>query len=264
MGNLSNIGRIFYGIAIGGMGAQAIYCMDLPYILPLPEHFPASGIVILAFILGTMFIVAGTSIIFKKWTRQICLLFGCMLLLIFCFYYIPYQLLTDPNYMHLGDWENAEKELAFAGGALVIAGCFSAQNENHLSKILAKLIPLGSIFFAITIVSFGILHFMYGATVAGMVPSWIPWHLFWIYFAGAALIGAGVGIILKIKTGVIATLLGTMIFIWFGILHIPRVVAAAPADMADEITSAFLALTYSGIAFVIAGTSLIGAGNNAI
>jgi uncharacterized membrane protein len=254
MGNLSNIGRIFYGIAIAVMGAQAIYCHALPYILPLPEHFPTYCIVILAFIWGAMFVIAGLSIILKKWTRQISLLFGCILLLIFCFYYIPYQLLTDPNYMHLADWENAEKELAFAGGALVIAARFSAKNDNRFTTFLAKLTPLGPIFFAITIVSFGILHFMYGKDVAGMVPSWIPWHLFWIYFAGAALIGSGVGIILKIKTGLIATLLGTMVFIWFVILHIPRVVAAAPADMADEITSAFLALAYSGIAFVIAGT----------
>ncbi len=256
MGNLSNIGRIFFGIAIAEIGVQAIYCHNLPYILPLPEHFPASGLIIFAFIWGAMFIVAGASIVFKKWTRQISLVFGSVLLLIFCFYYIPYQLITDPNYMHLGDWENAEKELAFAGGALVIAGCFSAKNEDRLTAFLAKLIPLGSIFFAITILSFGILHFMYGKDVAGMVPAWIPWHLFWIYFAGAALIGSGVGIILKIKTGVIATLLGTMIFIWFVILHIPRIVAAAPADMPGEITSAFLALAYSGIAFVIAGTYL--------
>jgi len=255
MGNLSNIGRLFNGIAIAGMGGQAIYCRTLPYILPLPEHFPRTSIVILAFIWGAMFIVAGAGIIFKRGARQISLLFGGLLLLIFCFYYIPYQLFTDPNYMHLADWENAEKELAFAGGALVIAGSFSSQDETGLLRFLAKLIPSGAILFAITILSFGMLHFMYGAAVAGMVPSWIPWHLFWIYFAGAALVGSGIAIIFKIKIGLIATLLGIMIFLWFVLLHIPRIVAAAPADMPDEITSAFLALAYSGIAFVIAGSA---------
>jgi len=49
--------------------------------------------------------------------------------------------------------------------------------------------------------------------------------------------------------------LGTMIFTWFIILHIPRVIASSLSDMGDEITSALLALAYSGIAFVIAGAT---------
>lgn len=50
-----------------------------------------------------------------------------------------------------------------------------------------------------------------------------------------------------------ATLLGTMIFIWFIILHIPYVITSSVAERGGEITSAFLALAYSGTAFVIAG-----------
>lgn len=253
MGNLSNIGRILYGIAIAGMGILAICYRSLPYILPIPGHFPASGSVIFAFIWGTMFVLEGASIIVNKGTLQISLLFGTTLLLIFCFYYIPYQFLTSPNYMHLTDWENAEKELALAGGALIIAGLFSANHKNRFTGFLSKLVPIGAILFAIPIVSFGILHFMYGNDVAGMVPAWIPFHLFWIYFCGAALIGSGISIILKVKTRLIAALLGAMIFIWFLILHIPLVIKAPAADLPDQVVSAFLALAYSGIAFAIAG-----------
>jgi len=61
---------------------------------------------------------------------------------------------------------------------------------------------------------------------ADYVPSWIPNHLFWIYFAGIALIGSGIAIILKIKPRLIAALPGTMIFVWFIILHVPRVIAS--------------------------------------
>ena len=255
MGNLSKIGCIFYAIAIAAIGLQTIYYLDFPYILPFPEHFWIPGRVTLALIFGAMFVLAGACIVFEKKARQISLLFGGVLLLLFCFYYIPYEFLTNPNYMHLEEWENAEKELAFAGGAFVIAGCFPGKHENPLLRFLEKLIPLGAILFAVPIISFGILHFMVAKDAATMVPSWIPWHLFWIYFCGAALIGSGIGIIFKIKTRLIATLLGLMIFIWFIILHIPSVIAAPAADMQGEVTSAFLALAYSGIAFVIAGVA---------
>jgi hypothetical protein len=35
--------------------------------------------------------------------------------------------------MHLGEWENAEKELALSSGAFVIAGCFSEKKEIFFS-----------------------------------------------------------------------------------------------------------------------------------
>jgi uncharacterized membrane protein YphA (DoxX/SURF4 family) len=255
MGNLSNVGRIFYGLAIIEEGVHTIYYRDFPYMLLPPNHSWIPGFAILAFISGVMFVLTGACLVFGKKTRPISLLLGGVLLLIFCFCFIPYQFMTGSNYMHLGEWENAEKELALAGGAFVIAGCFSEKNENSFFSFLAKLIPLGAILFSITMISFGILHFLFAKDASTLIPSWIPNHMFWIYFAGVALIGSGIAIILKIKTGLIAALLGTMIFIWFIVLHIPRVIASSATDMGDEITSAFLALAYSGIAFVIAGAT---------
>jgi len=50
MGNLSNPGRIFFGIAIAGMGLLTIYYGDFPYMLIL-RSIPDSGIVTLAIFL---------------------------------------------------------------------------------------------------------------------------------------------------------------------------------------------------------------------
>jgi len=79
--------------------------------------------------------------------------------------------------------------------------------------------------------------------------------MFWVYFAGTALISSGLAIILKIWSGLAAALLGTMIFIWVITLHIPRVIVSPIAYRGSEVTSALIALAYSGIAFVIAGAS---------
>ena len=254
MGILSTIGRVFYGIAIAGIGFLTIYYTDFPYML-LPKHSWIPGLAMLAYISGTLLILAGACIVFEKKIMTICLLLGSTLLLIFCFYYIPYELMATSNYMHFGEWENAAKELALSSGAFVIAGCFPEKNENPLIRILIKLIPFGVVLFSITIISFGIDHFLYAKEAADYIPSWISSHTFWIYFTGTALIGSGIAIILKIKPGLIAALLGSMIFIWFTILHIPRVIVSPVAYLGSEVTSALLALAYSGIAFVIAGAS---------
>ena len=252
MRTLFNIGRIFFGVAMAGIGIEIIYHHDFPYWLLPPKHSWIPGIVMVAYIFGIMFVFAGACIAFEKKTRTASLLTGTVLLLIFCFYFIPYQFMASSRYMHLLQWENAEKELAFCSGAFVIAAYYSEKNEIPLYR---KLIPFGFILFSIPIISFGILHFLYAKDVADYVPSWVPNHLFWTYLAGTALIGSGIAIILKIKPRLAATLLGIMIFIWFTVLHIPRIIVSPAAYLGSEISSAFIALAYSGIAFVIAGAS---------
>ena len=255
MRNLAQMGRIFYGIAIAGMGFLTIYYRDFPYMLIPPKHSWIPGLVMLAYISGGILMLAGASILFEIKIRSVSLLLGSLLLLIFCFCFIPYEFIASSNYMHLVDWENAEKELALAGGAFVIAGSFSEKNETSLNRFLEKLIAFGAILFSIAMISFGVLHFIYAKAVSNYVPSWVPNRLLWTYLAGTGLIGFGLAIILKIKRGIAATLLGTMIFIWFIILHMPRVIVSPVAYMGSEVTSAFLALAYSGIAFVIAGAT---------
>ncbi len=254
MRNLSNVGRIFYGISIVVIGLLTIYYRDYPYMLIPQEHLWIPNLVLFAYISGALLILAGACIVFEMKIIPISFVLGSALLLIFCFYFIPYQFMVSSNYLHFGDWENAAKELALAGGAFVIAGCSLEKNKNTLIGFLNKLMPFGSVLFAITILSFGIDHFLYAKEASDYVPSWIPYHLFWMYFTGTALIGSSLAIILKIKAGLAATLLGTMILTWFIILHIPRVITSPVIYIGSEVTSAFIALAYCGVAFVIAAT----------
>jgi uncharacterized membrane protein len=186
-------------------------------------------------------------------TRQVALLCGFVLLLIFFLFYVPYEIMRNSNYLHLIEWDNPEKELTLSCGAFIIAGCFPEKNEKPFFRILSKLIPLCTVMYAIIIVSFGIDHFMYARGVAEYIPSWIPNKVLWAYVAGLGLFGFGLGILLKIKRGLMAFLLGSMILIWVFILHIPKVIYSTGDAREGEMTSAFLALVYSGISFVIAG-----------
>lgn len=93
---------------------------------------------------------------------------------------------------------------------------------------------------------------MYAENVATLVPAWIPDHLFWTYFAGVTLICSGVAIILNIRMRQIAVLLGTMIFLWFIVLHLPRAFAEGLGNRGNEVASSFDALAFTGIAFMIA------------
>ena len=236
--NLSNIGRIFYGIAIAAMGILTIGYRRLPYMMIPPNHRWLSDHVLWIYISGTLLLLAGICIVFEKKHKQVSLLLGAALLSIFFFWFIPYELTVSPDSNHFADWENAAKVLSLAGGAWVIAG--------H------KLTPVGVTVFALTIISFSLDHFLYAKEAAGYVPSWVPDPVLCLYLTGVALFCSGIAILLNIKRRLAAILLGTMIFIWILILHIPYALSAPIASKDGEVSSAFLALAYCGIAFIIA------------
>src|ERR1700744_1458956 len=111
---ISKAGRIFYCIAIAGMGVLTICYKGYPYMLFPWDHVPVPG---LTYVLGAAFVLAAGCIAFNKLAKQASLLLGTLFLLIFCLCHVPYEFLVTKNYMQLADWENAAKELAFAGGA---------------------------------------------------------------------------------------------------------------------------------------------------
>ncbi len=148
MANLSNIGRIFFGAAIAGIGVPVIYYKDLPYMLVPPKDYGIPGSLIIA--AGFVFILIGACMVFKIKIRPVSFVFGCVLLLIFCFLFIPYMFSANANYRHLTEWENSLKELDFAGGAFLVAGCFPGKNKNTGKRVLGAADPLRNHFVCYT------------------------------------------------------------------------------------------------------------------
>lgn len=253
MNNLIIWGRIFYGLGIAALGLQQFqYSSIRPVISPEWPHWLQYPV--FAYLLGILFIVSGILIIIGKMAKQASMFLGTVLLLFFLIFHVPNQLFIIPYSFHFGLWTDALKELALSGGAFITAVSYSsAWNNSSMTMTYSnKLFLAGKIFFAITMIVFGIDHFIYTDFVAGLVPLWIPGHIFWTYFAGVALAGSGIAIVFNFKIVTISLLLATMLFIWFIILHIPRAVADPGGQKGNEVTSVFEALAFSGIALQIA------------
>jgi uncharacterized membrane protein YphA (DoxX/SURF4 family) len=93
---------------------------------------------------------------------------------------------------------------------------------------------------------------MYAEFIATLVTSWIPAHLFWVYFTGVGMIVVGLAVITGILGQLAATWLGIMFLLWVLVLHAPRVAAAL--HNGDEWNSMVVALAFSGASFIVART----------
>jgi uncharacterized membrane protein len=247
MEKLTRAGQYFYGIGIVGIGIlQIIYAAFRPMLLPYwPAFFPNQAVC--AYIAGAALVLAGVFIILNKKLRTVCLALGICFFLLFLFHAYN-QLLLVKGEFQLATWTNPLKVLTFSGGALIIAASFTTERSPVTNKQL--LLP-GRIFFSIMLIVFGIDHFQYAKFVALLVPGWIPGPMFWTYFAAVALIGSGIGILFNIR--VVAFLCAIMLFLWLIVLHIPLAIDHPNTAEGNEITSAFQALAFSGIAFVLVG-----------
>jgi uncharacterized membrane protein len=248
--SLIPIGRIFYAIGLIGIGVQHFLFADFIWVI-MPAPVPwLPGRAFWAYAFGAALIAAGAAILFDFKGRKVAAFTGAAFIILIIVAHVPTQVSGSPG--HIAVWNNAFKALTLCGGAWVVAGSLKEQTPG-LPRFLEAVMPFGKYFLPITVITFGIEHFIYKEFVAKLVPTWIPGGgLFWTYFAGVALILAGVAMIVNIQARLASLLLGTMIFLWFLFLHIPRAIADPHTDHGNEWTSVFEALAFSGIAFMLA------------
>ena len=229
--NINSAPRLAYALAIIAFGIQhLVYGQFVTRVVPpmaSPSHW--------AYLAGAVLICAGLAMTIARSARAAGLLLGLLILAGFVAFYVPLLLRTQ---LLSGVWTNAGKALVLAGGALLVAG---------LPTIFARLFL--SAFFIVA----GIQHFIFVQFVAGLVPAWIPFHIFWTYFAGIALIAGGIGMLIPRLVRLAAALSGVMVLLWLILLHIPRALAAP--NNANETTAVFEALAVSAVAFMIAAAS---------
>ena len=250
------LGRLFFAVSLVAFGIQQfIYGDFVPGRAPeWPPSIP--GRLVWAYSSGAILITAGVAIISGKKARWAAILSGTTIFVWAFLRHLP-ELAANPYGSVL---TNTGKSLALFGGAFAVAGSLPAR-EGSFTGMFSGIINsenefmyLGRFCLGIFMIVSGIQHFIYADFVATLVPSWIPGHYFWTYFAGIALIAGGAGLMLPQTARLAAALTGLMIFLWVVLLHIPRAMAAAGPQRRNEWTAVFEALALSGIAFVLAGS----------
>jgi len=105
------------------------------------------------------------------------------------------------------------------------------------------------ILYGAPLVIFGLLHFMNAQGMSGLVPSYFPAPIFWVYLTGAALILAGGAIIANRKAKLASVLLGIMLLIFALTIHLASFLGGNQASLAQFLKDTALA----GAAFALAG-----------
>jgi uncharacterized membrane protein YphA (DoxX/SURF4 family) len=251
------LARLFIALSLIVFGVQHfLYSGFIGDLGLVPLWAPAH--LVWAWIAGAILLLAGISILTGKYARLATTLLGFVFLLSAFLRFSTHI----PGMIHnFGNRGVFFELLACCAGSWMLARTFSGSGLGYAlgfrhgflklyDALTARLAIAGRWLFGIAFVVFGTLHFQAPGWIAGLIPRWIPFHLFLAWFTGCALAAAGITIAAQISTRLSAALLALMLFSWVVIVHTPRIAHAFHDG--DEWNSGFVCLTMAGYALVVA------------
>jgi uncharacterized membrane protein len=242
---LLTMGRFLFAFSVFASGIYQLVTGRLVNLVPVsPAHLPpawqANG-------LGVLLVLIGVALLVRRTVSAAAVVLGVLLLILFFGFGLPLALKqASTNYV----WVDPLMILAILGGVCLMVVPRGGPPGGILDRVFktgARCTPLAlGAFLAYC----GILHFPLAKYVAGLIPPWIPAHLFWTYFAAVALIAGGIGINVPRTARLAGTLSGIMLVSWVFLVHIPL---AIDKHLVSEVSRGFQALQDGAVAFMLAG-----------
>jgi uncharacterized membrane protein len=141
-----------------------------------------------------------------------------------------------------------------AGVLLILVALWAAKTDVAQARGLDKVVALSNLCFAAPLAVFGALHLSAVEFIVPMVPSYMPWHLFWAYFFGLALLAASLSIATKIQVRWSGLLFGIAMFLFVAMMDIHGALAN-PRDRFGW-TLLIREMAFGGGGWILAGGAL--------
>ena len=143
-----------------------------------------------------------------------------------------------------------------AGLVVFLIGLLAAKGDIAKARGLDKFVALTNLCVAVPLAVFGALHLFAPQFVVDIVPAYMPWRLFWVYFVGCGLMAASLSIASKIGVRWSGLLFGIMMFSFVAMIHFP----GALRDPHNRIlwTIVFREMSFGGAGWILGGIATPG------
>jgi putative oxidoreductase len=219
MQNVERIGRVIFAWSIVAIGIESIvfaktsvdFTKGEPVLAIIP-YPPAS--LALAVFLGIVLMACGVLLLRARTANVGAMVFAAVFTLAALAFDLP-RVIAHPASIPLRTL--FFQTLTMAALAWMLP---AAKLSNNWVMALARLV------IGVSLIVYGVDHFLALVPIGADVPSWIPFHVFWVAFFGIAFIAAGISFVTNIVRGWAALGLASMFALFELTLHVPTLFGA--------------------------------------
>lgn len=235
--------QIAFGLLMTALGIQGLIIAKFTTIwAPVPADAPARNVFIL--ITAALSLICGVGLLWSRSAPRA----ARGLLIAFVIWFILWRIraLFTASLVE-GTWSAGATLVMIAASWTLFAVLATDADRNRFSFATGdRGVRIAQILYGIAMIPFGYAHFAYLQHTADLVPAWLPWHLAWAYFTGAAFIAAAIAILFNTRARLAIALSAAMmgafgLFVWVPVVVKSTVTAGDWGEFASTV-----ALTIGG------------------
>ena len=225
---IASLGPAFFAATMIWLGVLGLIKGDFVQIWePVPKWVPARQA--LAYLCAVISLACGIGLLWQRTAAVASRVLFASLLAWLLVLRLPNLFFQTP--VVLVGWTFGSTAVMVAA-AWVLYVRFAGNNDRQRFGLFTddRGVRIARALYGLSLVPFGLAHFMYLDATTVLIPGWLPWHVAWAYFTGAAFVAAGLAVIAGV-TARLAAVLSTLQMGLFGlIVWVPRVLAGAVSD----------------------------------
>ena len=225
---IASPGHAAFAAAMIGLGIMGLVSGDFAQIWqPVPRWVPARTV--LVYLSALISLACGLGLVWRRLSPVASRVLVVAWLVWLLVLRLPNLLYQTP--VVLVAWSLGATAVMLAG-AWVLCSVFARERGQSCLGFItdAHGLHAARMLYGLSLVPFGLAHFIYVDATTVLIPAWLPWHEAWAYVTGATFIAAGIAVAVDVLARPAATLSALQLGLFGLIVWVPRVLTGNVND----------------------------------